>query len=82
MITKREFHCKDCNKTFIIKGHWFNQMYIDWWGDVVWIAHRIWKHHERPKKSDWKYLSKLLLEFILLLPLQILDIIAAPFRYL
>lgn len=32
MITKREFHCKDCNKTFIIKGHWFNQMYIDWWG--------------------------------------------------
>ncbi len=82
MITKREFRCVDCNKTFIIKGHWFNQMYIEWWGDVLWVVHRICKHHEKLKKSDWKYLGKLFLEFVLLLPFQILDIIATPFRYL
>mgnify|MGYP005807271219 FL=1 len=82
MTTKLSFCCNKCGKEFIFKGHWYNQMLMEWWGDVRWVLHCIIKHYEKLNKKDILYIFKLIVAFIPLFILQILDIIATPFRYL
>ena len=81
-ISKLSFRCEKCGKEFVIKGHWYNQMLIEWWRDVRWILHCITKHPETPNKKDVLYVLKVIIAFIPLLTLQILDIITTPFRAL
>ena len=82
MISKVSFRCGKCGKEFVIKGHWYNQMLIEWWQDVRWILHCITKHPETPNKKYVLYVMKVIIAFVPLLALQILDIIATPFRLL
>ena len=82
MKTKLSFRCSDCGKEFAIKGHWYNQILIDWWWTVRWTCHCIIKHNKKLKMEDVLHILKMIVAFILLFPLQVLDIIATPFRYL
>lgn len=81
MISKQSFRCNKCGKEFVIKGHWYNQMLIEWWQDVRWILHCITRHPKKPNKKDVLYVLKWIIAFIPLLALQILDIVAYPFKY-
>lgn len=82
MISKLSFRCGKCGKEFVIKGHWYNQMLIEWWKEIRWILHCITRHTEIPNKKDVLYFLKLIIAVVPLLVLQILDIIAIPFRFL
>ena len=82
MISKLSCRCNICGKEFVLKGHWYNQMTIEWWKEVRWILHCITKHPETPNKKDVLYVMKVIIAFVPLLALQILDIIATPFRLL
>ena len=82
MISKVSFRCGKCGKEFVLKGHWYNQMLIEWWREVRWILHCITKHPEIPSKKDVLYVLRIIVVFIPLLTFQILDIIATPFKYL
>ena len=82
MTTKLSFRCNKCGKEFLIKGHWYNQMLMEWWRDVRWALHCMIKHHEKLNKKGISHILKLVVVFFLLSILQILDIIATPFKYL
>lgn len=82
MTTKLSFQCNKCGKEFMFKGHWYNQMLIEWWSDVRWVLHCIEKHPKKLNKKDVLYIFKLIVAFIPLILLQIVDIISTPFRYL
>ena len=82
MISKVSFRCGKCGKEFVIKGHWYNQMLMEWWGDVRWVLHCVTKHCEKLNKKGILHILKLVAAFFPLSILQILDIIATPFRYL
>ena len=81
-IFKISFRCNECGKEFVLKGHWYNQMLIEWWREIRRILHCITKHPEILKKKDVLHVLRLIVAFIPLLIFQILDIIAAPFKYL
>lgn len=57
-------------------------MLIERWKEVWWIMHCITRHPETPNKKDVLYVMKVIIAFVPLLALQILDIIATPFRFL
>ena len=82
IISSHSFRCRKCQKEFKIKGYWCNQMLIEWWGEVIWILHCLRYHRSNWNKSDFKYAFKTLVSFVTLLVLQILDILAYPFRML
>lgn len=82
MTRKLTFRCNKCGKEFVFKGHWYNQMCMEWWSDIRWVLHCMVKHHEKPNKKDILYIFKLIFAFVPLLFLQILDIISTPFKYL
>ena len=82
MITKLSFHCNKCGKEFVFKGHWYNQILIEWWSNIRWISHCLIRHNERLSKNEMLYILKHIVAFVPLLFLEILDIIVTPFRYL
>lgn len=82
MISELSFWCNKCGKKFVFKGHWYNQALLEWWAEVRRVLHCIIKHPAKLSKKKVLYILKLIIVFIPLLILQILDIIATPFRLL
>lgn len=82
MLTHYSFTCTKCQKHFDITGHWYNQMLMEWWLDYKWLWHCILYHKGKWNRKDFDYFLKCHICFIPLLVLQILDIMAMPFRFL
>ncbi len=83
MITRYSFTCKECGKEFHILGHWYNQMLMHWFLDYRYMWHGILKHRKPIiHKKNSRYFFIIHIAFIPLLILQILDILAEPFRRL
>lgn len=82
MVSELSFWCNKCGKQFVFKGHWYNQALLEWWSEVRRVLHCIIKHPAKPSKKKVLYILKLIIVLIPLLILQILDIIATPFRLL
>ena len=81
-VSKRSFNCTKCQKVFEIKGHWYNQVMIEWWGEAIWIFHCLKHHRSKWNKKDMKYAEFIFISFFPLIILQILDIVAHPFKQL
>lgn len=81
-VSKRSFGCNKCGKEFVVKGHWYNQAIIEWWGEVLWIFHCLIHHRSKWNKKDLKYVVLIFVSFFPLIILQILDIISYPFKQL
>lgn len=82
MISKLSFRCNECGKEFVLKGHWYNQMLIEWWREVRKIIHCATNHPETINKKDVLHALRIIFVFIPLLVFQVLDIIAIPFKLL
>lgn len=83
MLAKYSFSCNKCGKEFVIVGRWYNQMLAEWYLDYKFMWHGIIKHsHFKLTKNDIIYFLKIHISFIPLLILQVLDILAEPFRRL
>lgn len=83
MVTRYSFTCNECGKEFQICGHWYNQMLMYWFLDFKYEWHCILKHnHFKLSRKGWIYFFRINMVFIPLLILQIMDILAEPFRRL
>lgn len=83
MFTRYSFTCNECGKQFEIYGHWYNQILMYWFLDYKYMWHGILKHRKPIfYKNNLRYFFGIHIVFIPLLILQILDIMAEPFRRL
>ena len=83
MTTRYSFTCNQCWKEFEIKGHWYNQMLMHWFLDYKYMWHEILKHRKPIlQKNNLRYIFRIHVAFMPLLILQIMDILAEPFRRL
>lgn len=82
MISKYSFTCNTCQKHFEVKGHWYNQILMEWWLDFKWICHCIIRHHKKLNRKEIILCVKMVIIFPVLLALQVLDIAVTPFRNL
>ena len=81
MVTKYSFSCSKCGKEFQIFGHWYNQILMEWFLDYKYMWHCILNHnHFKLSRKGWTYFFRMHIVFISLLILQILYIMAEPFR--
>lgn len=78
--------CKECDKDFYIKGHWFNQIGLDFYLDYWWILHCLLKHKDKLTLKGWGYVFKMTGKLLLILLLELIHIIwwiiGIPFRFI
>lgn len=83
MITESRYSCKKCGKSFVTKGRWHNQFFIEQWHDMKFIMHCIRHHRENLKIRDYAMVAKriviLMVLILLSVVLGVIWIITLPF---
>lgn len=82
MFTECAFHCGACGKEFKIKGYWWNQMIFHQWIDWKFMWHNLIFHKKKVSSELILHMLKMTLLWIPLIPLQIIDILLQPLRWI
>lgn len=81
-ISETRWSCNKCGKQFTIKGHWYNQIGLETYCDIIHCWHKLKNHRKVMTKYDWEYMIKSHIILIPILILELLNIICIPFRLL
>lgn len=85
--SKSRTHCRECREELSIKGHWYNQLGLEFYLDYIYMWHSIKHNHNITNKvyfvryfigMNLKLIGILLLEFLF----NLWYIIGIPFRFL
>jgi len=82
MVSEYRFTCNQCDKDFVVKGYGYNQMVMHHYLDYKFLWHCIMQHRNGKSKKYILHLIKNTIIWVPLLMMQVLAIIAEPFRRL
>lgn len=80
MITKYSFDCSICGKHFEVNGYWYNQCIIHHYLNSKFLIHCILKKEYKNKSKILDKFLKMILIWLILLPIQFIEILLEPFR--